>query len=325
MKLATLRAGGRDGTLVVVTRDGSRYTTASAIAPTLQAALDDWARVEPKLRALAGALEAGQAPAQPLDVQALHAPLPRAYEWVDGSAFLNHVILVRKARGAEPPETLRTDPLVYQGGSGVLLAPTDDIPLVDAAWGLDFESEVCVVLDDTPLGTRAADAAAHVKLLLLANDITLRNLVPNELGKSFGFFQSKPATAFSPFAVTPDELGDAWRDGRVHLRLRTTYNGAVVGDCDAGPEMHFSFFELVQHLCKTRAFAAGTIVGSGTVSNADRTRGISCLAERRMIETIEKGKPETPFMKAGDSVEIEMRAPDGSSLFGRIAQKVVTP
>ena len=325
MKLASLRSGGRDGTLVVVTRDGSRYATASAIAPTLQAALDDWARCEPALRALAAELEQGRAPSQPLDVRALHAPLPRAYEWVDGSAFLNHVILVRKARGAEPPETLRSDPLVYQGGSGVLLAPTDDIPLVDAGWGLDFESEVCVVLDDTPMGTRADEAAAHVKLVMLCNDVTLRNLIPAELAKSFGFFQSKPATAFSPFAITPDELGDAWQGGRVHLRVRTTYNGALVGDCDAGPEMHFSFFDLVAHICKTRAFSAGTIVGSGTVSNADRARGISCLAERRMIETIEKGKPETPFMKAGDIVEIEMRAPDGSSLFGQIRQKVVTP
>ena len=278
-----------------------------------------------RLRVRLAALEHEPDSGQALDVRALHAPLPRAYEWVDGSAFLNHVILVRKARGAEPPETLRSDPLVYQGGSGVLLAPTDDIVLADAAWGLDFESEVCVVLDDTPQGTRAADAAAHVKLVMLANDVTLRSLVPTELAKSFGFFQSKPATAFSPFAVTPDELGDAWRDGRLHARVRTTYNGGVVGDCDAGPEMHFSFFDLVAHLCKTRAFTAGTIVGSGTVSNADRARGISCLAERRMIETIEKGKPETPFMKTGDTVEIEARAADGTSLFGRIAQKVVTP
>jgi fumarylacetoacetate (FAA) hydrolase len=325
MKLATLRAGGRDGTLVVVSRDGARFTAASAIAPTLQAALDEWAHAEPKLRALAEALERGAAPSQPLDVRTLHAPLPRAYEWVDGSAFLNHVILVRKARGAEPPETLRSDPLVYQGGSGVLLAPTDDIVLADPAWGLDFESEVCVILDDTPQGTRADAAAQHVKLVMLANDVTLRNLVPTELAKSFGFFQSKPATAFSPFAVTPDELGDLWQGGRLQARVRTTYNGGVVGDCDAGPEMHFSFHELVAHLCKTRSFVAGTIVGSGTVSNADRARGISCLAERRMIETIEKGKPETPFMKAGDTVEIEARAADGTSLFGRIAQKVVTP
>jgi fumarylacetoacetate (FAA) hydrolase len=249
--------------------------------------------------------------------------LPRAYEWVDGSAFLNHVILVRKARGAEPPETLRTDPLVYQGGSGVLLGPTDDIVLGDVAWGLDFESEVCVILGDTPQGTRAGDAAAHIRLVMLANDVTLRNLVPTELAKSFGFFQSKPATAFSPFAVTVDELGDAWQDGRVHLRLRTSYNGALVGDTDAGPEMHFSFCDLIAHIAKTRAFVAGTIVGSGTVSNADRARGISCLAERRMIETIENGKPQTPFMKPGDSVHIEMRAPDGSSIFGAIAQRVV--
>jgi len=325
MKLATLRRGGRDGTLVVVSRDGARYEVASAVAPTLQAALDEWVRVEPKLRALADALEHEPDSGQALDVRALHAPLPRAYEWVDGSAFLNHVILVRKARGAEPPETLRSDPLVYQGGSGVLLAPTDDIVLADAAWGLDFESEVCVVLDDTPQGTRAADAGKHVKLVMLANDVTLRSLVPGELAKSFGFFQSKPATAFSPFAVTPDELGDAWQGGRLQLRVRTSYNGAVVGDCDAGPEMHFSFLDLIAHICKTRAFTAGTIVGSGTVSNADRARGISCLAERRMIETIEKGKPETPFMKTGDTVEIEARAADGTSLFGRIAQKVVTP
>ena len=262
---------------------------------------------------------------EPLDPKSLAAPLPRAYEWVDGSAYLNHVILVRKARGAEPPETLRTDPLVYQGGSGVLLGPADDLPLHDEAWGLDFEAEVCAILGDVPLGTKAADASKHVKLLCLANDVTLRNLVPNELAKGFGFFQSKPATAFSPVAVTPDELGDAWRDGRVHLRLRTTYNGALVGDCDAGPEMHFSFFDLLQHLARTRAYTAGTILGSGTVSNADRARGISCLAERRMIETIEGGKPTTPFMKAGDTVEIEMLDPEGRSIFGRISQKVVAP
>jgi fumarylacetoacetate (FAA) hydrolase len=323
MKLATLRAGGRDGTLVVVSRDGARFAMAGAIAPTLQAALDDWTRAEPELRAIAAELERNQKGGQPLDVRALHAPLPRAYEWVDGSAFLNHVILVRKARGAEPPETLRTDPLVYQGGSGVLLGPTDDIRLADPTWGLDFESEVCVILGDTPQGTSAADAGRYVRLVTIANDLTLRNLVPNELAKSFGFFQSKPATAFAPFAVTVDELGDAWHGGRLHLRLRTSYNGDLVGDTDAGPEMHFSFFDLVAHIARTRAFTAGTIVGSGTVSNADRARGISCLAERRMIETIESGKPLTPFMKAGDTVEIEMRGADGSSVFGRIAQKVV--
>jgi fumarylacetoacetate (FAA) hydrolase len=322
MKLATLRAGGRDGTLIVVARDHARFARATKIAPTLQAALDDWARAAPALAELAAALDGGALAGEPLDWRALHSPLPRAYEWVDGSAFLNHVILVRKARGAEPPETLRTDPLVYQGGSGVLLAPGDDIPLRDPSWGLDFESEICVILDDTPIGTRAEDAAPHIKLVCLANDVTLRNLVPAELAKSFGFFQSKPATAFSPLALTPDELGPAWQGGRLHLRVRTTYNGALVGDCD-GSEMHFSFHELIAHLTKTRAFTAGTIVGSGTVSNADRARGISCLAERRMIETIERGKPETPFMQAGDRVEIEV-VDGGRSLFGKISQKVVS-
>jgi fumarylacetoacetate (FAA) hydrolase len=211
---------------------------------------------------------------------------------------------------------------VYQGGSGVMLAPTADIPLANPAWGLDFESEVCVVLGDTPQGTTALEAEKHVRLLMLANDVTLRNIVPDELAKGFGFFQSKPATAFSPFAVTPDELGPAWRGGRVHLPLRTTYNGALVGDPDAGPEMHFSFFELIAHIAKTRAYTAGTIVGSGTVSNADRARGISCLAERRMIETIDTGKPITPFMKHGDTVRIEMLDSEGRSVFGRIAQRV---
>jgi fumarylacetoacetate (FAA) hydrolase len=322
LKLATLKDGTRDGRLIVVKRDNSAYAMATNVALTLQAALDDWATKEPQLRALAAQLEAGAVQSRPLDVSALLPPLPRAYEWIDGSAFLNHVILVRKARGAEPPPTLRTDPLVYQGGAGDLLAPTADIPLADEAWGLDFESEVCVILDDTPQGTKAAEAGQHIQLLMLCNDVSLRNLIPDELAKGFGFFQSKPATAFSPFALTPDELGPAWRDGRVHLRLRSTLNGQLVGDPDAG-EMHFSFPELIQHLCKTRSFTAGTILGSGTVSNEDRARGISCLAERRMIETIEEGKPKTPFMKPGDTIEIEMFDDEGRSLFGRISQKVV--
>ena len=260
---------------------------------------------------------------EPIDHTRLAAPLPRAYEWVDGSAFLNHVILVRKARGAEPPKTLETDPLIYQGGSGDLLGPRDAIELRDPAWGLDFESEVCAILDDTPIGTTAAEAAHHVKLLVLANDCTLRNLIPDELAKGFGFFQSKPATAFSPFAITPDELGPAWRDGRAHVRVRSTYNGTIVGDCDAGPEMHFSFFQLVQHVAKTRRFTAGTILGSGTVSNADRARGISCLAERRMIEIIEGGKPITPFMAVGDHIRIEALDANGKNPFGAIDQQVV--
>jgi fumarylacetoacetate (FAA) hydrolase len=291
----------------------------------MQAALDAWDEAAPHLRALAAALDRGAIEGVPVDPERLAAPLPRAYEWVDGSAFLNHVILVRKARGAEPPSTLETDPLVYQGGSGDLLAPRDPIVLHDPAWGLDYESEVCVILGDVPLGTRAADAGEYVRLVLLANDVTLRNLVPNELAKGFGFFQSKPATAFSPFAVTPDELGAAWQDGRAHVRVRSTYNGKVIGDCDAGPEMHFSFHDLIAHVAKTRRFVAGTILGSGTVSNADRARGVSCLAERRMIETIEQGKPSTPFMSIGDTIQIEAFDASGASPFGRIHQRVVSP
>jgi fumarylacetoacetate (FAA) hydrolase len=323
MKLASLREGGRDGTLVVVRRDGQAFTPAAPVAATMQAALDNWPSAAPRLADLAAALEAGTLVGQPLDPHALASPLPRAFEWIDGSAYLTHVILVRKARGAEPPETLTTDPLVYQGGSGVLLGPTDDIPLGDPSWGLDFEAEVAVILGDTPRGTRAAQAGDCVRLVLLANDITLRNLVPAEMGKGFGFFCSKPATAFSPLAVTPDELGPAWHDGRVHLRLRTTHNDQLVGDVDAGSEMHFSFFDLIAHIARTRAFAAGTILGGGTVSNADPARGVSCLAERRARETIAGGQPVTPFMKAGDTVAIEMRDDQGRDLFGRISQRVV--
>ncbi|EPX61007.1 Fumarylacetoacetate hydrolase family protein [Cystobacter fuscus DSM 2262] len=323
MKLATLKDGTRDGRLIVVKRDQSAFVPATSVVPTLQAALDQWDALEPRLRALAEDLESGRVRGEPLDVRALHSPLPRAYEWVDGSAYLNHVVLVRKARNAEPPATLKTDPLVYQGGSGTFLAPTQDLVLPDESWGLDFESEVAVILGDVPLGTQAKDAGQYVKLVMLCNDITLRNLIPAELAKGFGFFQGKPSTAFSPFALTPDELGAAWKDGRVHLRLRSTLNGQVVGDTDAGPEMHFSFFDLIQHITKTRALTAGTILGSGTVSNEERARGISCLAERRMIETIEQGAPRTPFMKVGDTIDIEMFGPEGTSLFGRISQKVV--
>lgn len=325
MKLATLRDGTRDGTLIVVRRDNQAYAPADGIARTMQQALDDWDRVAPALQDLQQRLEQGQAPSQPLDVTSLHAPLPRAYEWVDGSAYINHIILVRKARGAEPPATLETDPLVYQGGSGVFLAPTDDIVLPDRDWGLDFESEICVILGDTPQGTRAQDAGQHIRLLMLCNDITLRNLIPPELAKGFGFFVSKPASAFSPFAVTPDELGDAWRDGRVHLPLLSTLDGERVGQPDAGPEMHFSFLDLIEHIAKTRSFTAGTILGSGTVSNADRSRGISCLAERRMIEIIENGKPTTSFLQHGNTISIEMLDHAGRSIFGRIQQKVVEP
>jgi fumarylacetoacetate (FAA) hydrolase len=321
MRLATLRDGTRDGALIVVGPDGERFASATDVAPTLQAALDGWTAVEPELRAIAASLREGGG--EPLDVAGLAAPLPRAYEWVDGSAYINHIILVRKARHADPPETLYTDPLVYQGGSGCFLGPRDDIPLVDEAWGLDFESEICVVLGDTPMGTPANAAADRVKLLMLANDVTLRNLVPPELAKGFGFFQSKPATGFSPFAVTPDELGHAWRDGRLHRRLRTTLNGELAGDPDAGEGMHFSFYDLIAHIARTRAFTAGTIVGSGTVSNVDPARGVSCLAERRVRETIADGRPSTPFLRAGDRVRIEMLDDRERSIFGAIEQTVV--
>lgn len=325
MRLATQRNGTRDGALIAVSPDGLSFAPARDVAPTLQCALDDWDRVSPRLQALSDDLARGHATAFPLDLSSLHSPLPRAYEWVDGSAFLNHVRLVRKARGAEPPPTLETDPLVYQGGSGVLLAPTDPIYLADPAWGLDFEAEVVVILGDTPQGTRATDAAGCIRLVTLVNDCTLRNLIPDELAKGFGFFQSKPASAFAPFAVTPDELGDAWRGGRLHLRINVTLNGALVGDPDAGDEMHFSFFDLIQHIARTRAYTAGTLLGSGTVSNADRARGITCLAERRMIETIDGGRPVTPFLKYGDEVGIEMRDASGRSIFGRIHQVVRGP
>lgn len=325
MKLASLRGPFRDGTLIVVRKDGRVFTRAGERVPTMQAALDDWSSNESYLRDIAEGLERGEIAGEPLDTTKLAPPLPRAYEWVDGSAYINHIVLVRKARGAEPPETLRTDPLVYQGGSSVLLGPTENIVLHDERWGLDFESEICVILGDVSLGTKKTEASKTIRLLCLANDITLRNLVPNELAKGFGFFNSKPATAYSPFAVTPDELGEAYRDGRVFLRLRSTYNGQIVGDCDAGPEMHFSFFDLIEHIAKTRAFGAGTILGSGTVSNEDETRGISCLAERRMRETITRGAPKTPFMKVGDTIAIEMSDANGHDIFGRIEQKVVSP
>ncbi|ABC83187.1 fumarylacetoacetate hydrolase family protein [Anaeromyxobacter dehalogenans] len=325
MRLATQRDGSRDGRLMVVRRDGEALLDAAPAARTLQDALDRWEAAEPKLRALAESLDSGRAAGVPLDPRTLHSPLPRAYEWVDGSAYLNHVRLVRKARGAEPPPTLETDPLVYQGGSGVLLAPTDDLPLPDPGWGLDLEGEVCCILGDVPRGTRAADAGRHVRLLCLANDVTLRNLVPGELAKGFGFFQSKPATAFSPFAVTPDEVGPAWRDGRLHLRMTVRWNGAVVGTVDAGPEMHFSFFQLLEHVARTRGFTAGTILGSGTVSNADRARGWSCIAEQRALEMIDGGAPRTRFLAAGDTVEIEVRDGEGRNVFGTISQKVRAP
>lgn len=323
MRLMTLKNGTRDGELAVVHPDGTHFASARDVAPTLQAALDDWQRTEPRLRELSDALASGKAPGQVIDFAQVAAPLPRAYEWVDGSAYINHIVLVRKARNAEPPKTLLTDPLVYQGGGSDMIGPRDAIVAPNLEWGFDFEAEVGVILGDVPQGTSAADAAQHVRLMVLINDVTCRNLIPAELEKGFGFFQSKPASAFSPFAITPDELGGAFRDGRVHRRLCTTLNGKLVGDPEAGPEMHFSFFDLIAHISKTRRFGAGTILGSGTVSNQDRARGISCLAEQRMIEIIESGKPSTPFLAYGDEVSIEMRDDTGKNLFGTIHQRVV--
>lgn len=321
MKFATLRDGTRDGQLMLVRRDNERYTPVQVVE-TLQEALDEWEEARPALEEKYDRFNDGDIDGEPVDYGKLDAPLPRAYEWVDGSAYINHIVLVRKARGAEPPETLETDPLIYQGGSGDFLGPREDIPLYDEKWGLDFEGEVCVVLGDTPQGTTAEEASDYVRLLTLCNDITYRNIIPDEIAKSFGFFQSKPATAFAPFVVTPDEVGDAWKDGRLHHRLRTTYNDELFGDPEAGPEMHFSFFDLIEHMTKTRSFTAGTLLGSGTVSNEDRDRGSSCLAEQRMIEKIDTDEFQTPFMEDGDTVEIEMLDDDGHNIFGTIAQEV---
>jgi fumarylacetoacetate (FAA) hydrolase len=323
MRLATLRAtGARDGELVVVARDGRTMARAAAVAPTLQAALDDWPRLEPALRDLARRLES--VAGEPVDGAAFAAPLPRAYEWLDGSAFLSHVRLARKARGAEPPPDLLTDPLMYQGGSGVLLGPRDPLLLVDPAWGLDLEAEIGVIVGDVPLGTTPAGAEDRVRLVCLLNDVTLRNLVPAELAKGFGFVQSKPSTAFAPFAVTPDELGPAWRGGRLRLPVRCTHNGALLGECDAG-QMHFSFFDLIAHVARTRPLTAGTIIGSGTVSNEDPTRGVSCLVERRMRETLETGAARTPYLQPGDTIRIEVLDGAGASVFGAIEQTVSAP
>jgi fumarylacetoacetate (FAA) hydrolase len=322
MRLATLADGTRDGRLVVVRADGAAWADASRVAPCLQAALDRWDETAPRLAALAAALDAGRAEASPLQPERIRPPLPRAYEWIDGSAYLTHVRLVRRARQAEPPATLTTDPLVYQGGSGVLLGPRAPLRFGAADYGLDFEGEVCVITGDVPMGVTAAEAQRHVRLLCLANDVSLRNLIPDELAKGFGFFVAKPSTAFSPFAVTPDELGGAWRDGRAHLRLTVKLNGRVVGDLESGPEMHFSFADLLAHVTRTRALTAGTILGSGTVSNQDPGRGISCLAERRAREQIESGVARTPFLAVGDRIEISAAGPDGRDLFGAIDQRV---
>jgi fumarylacetoacetate (FAA) hydrolase len=323
MKLATYKDGSRDGQLVVVSRDLSLAHYASGIAGRLQQVLDDWNFLSPQLEELSQTLNHGKARhAFAFDPRLCMAPLPRAYQWADGSAYLHHVELVRKARGAEMPESFRTDPLMYQGASDDLLGPHDAIVCTDPAYGIDFEAEVAVITSDVAMGTGADAALEGIRLLLLANDVSLRNLIPGELAKGFGFLQGKPATAFSPVAATPDELGAAWRHGRVHLKIESVWNGRRVGLAEAGPEMSFHFGELIAHLARTRNVRAGSIVGGGTVSNCDGTPGYSCIAEQRAIEAIEGGGTKTAYMQDGDTVRIDMKGSDGASVFGAIEQSV---
>jgi len=325
MKLATLANGTRDGQLLVVSRDLGRAVPVPQVAQTLQQALDRWRELVPALQQASDELEAGRATGSfPFEAASVLAPLPRAHHWVDGSAYVNHVELVRKARGAVMPPSFWTDPLVYQGGSDDFIPPTGDVPCPSEEFGIDFEAEVAVVTDDVAMGTGAAGARSHIQLVLLVNDWSLRNLIPGELGKGFGFYQSKPATSFSPVAVTPDELGDAWDGGKVMLPLVSHVNGKLFGRPDAGVDMTFDFPRLIEHVTRTRRLGAGAIVGSGTVSNYDRSLGSSCIAERRMLEQIDQGEPATPFLRFGDRVRIEMFAADGASIFGAIDQRVVS-
>ncbi|MGE3498148.1 MAG: fumarylacetoacetate hydrolase family protein [Candidatus Binatia bacterium] len=325
MKLGTLRTGGRDGTLVVVDERLERAVAVPQIARTLQGALDDWPAVEAPLQRVAERLNAGRADGEvfTFDVAEAAAPLPRAYQWADGSAYLSHVERVRRARGAEMPPSFRSDPLMYQGVSDSFLGPRDPIPLGDPKWGVDLEAEIAVVVGDVPMGTPAAEAAAFIRLFVLVNDVTFRNLVPDEMAKGFGFFHSKPASALSPVAATPDQLGDAWDGARLHLELRSWINGDLLGRPNAGVDMQFSFPDLIAHAARTRRLAAGSIIGSGTVSNADDSVGVSCLAERRVLEVLADGSSRTPFLRAGDRVRIEMVDGAGRSVFGAIEQEVV--
>lgn len=324
MKLATLKEGGRDGTLIVVNRELTRAVRATAIAPTLQKALDDWANAEPKLAALAEQLRDDKVTGSfELDTTALAAPLPRAYQWVDGSAYVVHVELVRKARGVEMPPSFWTDPLMYQGGSDSFIGPHDEIEAGDEAWGIDFEGEIAVFTDDVPMGISTQAARKHIKLVTILNDVSLRNLIPAELNKGFGFVHGKPATAFAPVAATPDELGDAWDGGKLNLPLLSTLNRREFGHPNAAADLTFDFGQLIAHAAKTRHLEAGTVVGSGTVANKDASVGCSCIAERRVRETIDGGKPVTPFMKFGDHIRIEMLDRAGKSIFGAIDQMVV--
>ncbi len=324
MKLASLKRGGRDGTLLVVSRDLTRAVVVEQIAATMQAALDDWATINPQLEVVARALEQGAVDGEfAFNIADCASPLPRAYHWVDGSAYVNHVELVRKARGAEMPESFWHDPLVYQGGSDDFLGPNDDILVPSEEFGIDMESETAVITDDVPMGTTADTAGKYIRLLMIVNDVSLRNLIPGELAKGFGFYQGKPSTAFSAVAVTPDELGDNYANGVFKLPLHTHLNDKLIGAPDCDVDMTFNFHQLIEHVCKSRRLGAGTIVGSGTVSNYDRSKGSSCLAEIRMLETIEHGSPKTSFMKYGDQVRVEMFDDNGISIFGAIDQKVL--
>ena len=324
MKLGSLKAGGRDGTLVVVSRDLTRAVNAAAIAPTLQAALDDWSNAAPRLNALSAELNDGSAVgAFALEMSALAAPLPRAYEFVDGSAYLPHVERVRKARGATVPESFYTDPLMYQATSAGFLGPRDPVLVSSEDFGIDLEAEVVVVTDDVPMDVTPEQASAHIQLIGLINDVSLRGLIPGELAKGFGFLQSKPRSALSPVLVTPDELGDAWRAGKLHLPMRTWLNGKWFGEAECGVDMQFSFAQLVAHVAKTRPLTAGTIVGSGTIANQDTSKGASCLAEQRTVEKLRDGQPSTPFLKFGDSLRIDITDAAGASIFGSIEQQIV--
>ncbi len=322
MKLASLKQGGRDGTLIIVDRKLQRYIVAPDLATTLQQALENWTQLEPELQIRYQALNNGHIKGEPLDFKLLAAPLPRAYQWLDGSAYLPHVERVRKARGAEIPDSFYHDPLMYQGGSDILVGPRDPIIAADEAWGIDLEAEIAVITDDVPQGINAEEASGHIKLLMLVNDISLRNLIPAELTKGFGFLHGKPPTAFSPVAVTVDELGDAWRDYKLHLPLHSQVNDELLGDPNAGAEMQFSFAQLIEHAAKTRPLSAGSIIGSGTVSNADTEHGCSCLAERRMLEILDSGEAKTSFLKHHDRVRIEMFDEQRHSIFGAIDQVV---
>ncbi len=321
MKLASLK-GGRDGRLVVVNTQMDRCIAVPEIAVTLQSALDHWHECAPQLARIFTSLENGEIQGEAFQPENCDSPLPRAYHWADGSAYVNHVELVRKARNAEIPDSFWVDPLMYQGGSDAFIGPRDDIEVADEAWGIDFEAEVAVVLDDVPMGVSPEAALQHIQLVMLVNDVSLRNLIPGELAKGFGFYQSKPSSAFSPVAVTPEVLGDAWQAGKLHLPLRAILNGELVGEPNAGVDMTFDFGQLIAHAAKSRPLSAGTIIGSGTVSNNDRSSGSCCLAEVRMLEIIAAGKPVTEFMKFGDRIRIDMRDAAGDSIFGEIDQKV---